>query len=87
MEKILTGNMKRYRIPRRSFETRGINVFDSALIDMAVRAEVLKDQMTLSIKKISVVLVLSLSSSILLKIDCSPLSTGNFVMLSKTIVT
>ena len=53
MEKILTRNRKRYLIPSRSFEKRGINVLDSALIDMAVRADVLKDQMTLSIKNIS----------------------------------
>ena len=66
---------------------RGRNVLDSALIDMAVRSDVLKDQMTLSMRNISVVLVLSSSSSILLKIDCSPVSTGKSVILSKTMET
>ena len=65
MEKILTRNRKRYLIPRKSFEKGGINVLDAALMDMVVKAEVLKDQMTLSIKKASVVLVISSPSLII----------------------
>ena len=54
MEVIRTKNVKRYLSPSKSFEVKGINVFDSVLMVKEVNAELINDQIELSIKSISV---------------------------------
>ena len=87
MQPILTKKTNKYLIPRMSVGKTGKKFFVSFFILIEVRAVVLKDQSTLRIRKVRALSEFSSSSSLFRKMDWSPLSKGNLVLVSSIILT
>ena len=87
MEAIRIKNVRKYLSPSTSFEVKGINDLESVLMFTEVSAELMNDQIELSIKSARVTSDMDDPSSIpLWKIACSPFSVGKSVWLYRSMV-